>query len=80
MSSAQWRTQIQAVDRDTLQHLRTHISGGFDEERYGASIGFSNLKRLLAFTTHAALRLFCCGPIHHQGWLDSSTDTTWLQR
>ena len=41
--SSEWREQIQVVDRATLQHLREHIAGGFDEERFGACIGFGNL-------------------------------------
>ena len=43
--SSEWRQQIQAVDAATLQHLREAIAGGFDEERFGACIGFGNLKR-----------------------------------
>ena len=43
--SSEWRTEIQAVDRETLQHLRQNIVGGFDEERFGACVGFGNLKR-----------------------------------
>ena len=43
--SAEWRTAIQAVDAETLGHLRERVAGGFDEERFGACIGFSKLKR-----------------------------------
>jgi hypothetical protein len=43
--SSEWRAQIQAVDAATLAHLRQQVAGGFDEERFGACIGFSNLKR-----------------------------------
>ncbi|BDA44188.1 Dynamin-related protein 5A [Coccomyxa sp. Obi] len=45
--SSEWREQIQAVDRMTLQHMRENIAGGFDEERFGSCIGFGNLKRFL---------------------------------
>ncbi len=48
IKSSEWREQIQAVDRDCLQHLRKEIAGGFDEERFGSCIGFGNLKRCLA--------------------------------
>ncbi|EIE25943.1 hypothetical protein COCSUDRAFT_35468 [Coccomyxa subellipsoidea C-169] len=47
IKSSEWREQIQAVDRDCLQHLRKEIAGGFDEERFGSCIGFGNLKRYL---------------------------------
>ena len=30
-----------------LTHLQHNIAGGFDQERFGASIGFGNLKRCL---------------------------------
>lgn len=43
--SSEWRQQIQAVDAATLQHLRGAVAGAFDEERFGACIGFGNLKR-----------------------------------
>ena len=44
-SSSDWRSQIQAVDADVLTHLQHNVAGGFDQERFGASIGFGNLKR-----------------------------------
>lgn len=44
-SSSEWRSQIQAVDREVLSHLQHNIAGGFDQERFGPSIGFGNLKR-----------------------------------
>jgi hypothetical protein len=44
-NSSEWRAQIQAVDKDCLLCLREQIIGGFDEERFGSCIGFSNLKR-----------------------------------
>ncbi|CAL5218690.1 g399 [Coccomyxa viridis] len=46
-SSSEWRSQIQGVDRDVLSHLQHNIAGGFDQERFGGSIGFGNLKRYL---------------------------------
>ncbi len=51
--SDEWREQIQAVDRGTLQHLREKIAGGFDEERFGSCIGFGNLKR-------CSTKYLCC--------------------
>ena len=44
-SSSEWRSQIQAVDGDVLSHLQHNIAGGFDQVRFGPSIGFGNLKR-----------------------------------
>lgn len=44
-SSADWRRAIQEVDGGVKQHLRQSITGGFDEERFGARIGFGNLRR-----------------------------------
>ena len=44
-SSSEWRSQIQSVDREVLSHLQHNIAGGFDQERFGPSIGFGNLKR-----------------------------------
>lgn len=44
LSSKEWRHQIQEVDVDIYRTLRTGISGGFDEEKYGSRIGFGNLK------------------------------------
>lgn len=46
-SSADWRRAIQEVDGGVKQHLRQSITGGFDEERFGARIGFGNLRRFL---------------------------------
>ncbi len=43
--SEEWRRQIQQVDAGVLHHLRTEVAGGFDEERFGARIGFGNLKQ-----------------------------------
>lgn len=44
-TSAEWRRAIQEVDGSVKQHLRGVIEGGFDEERFGARIGFGNLRR-----------------------------------
>jgi len=44
-SSNDWRSQIQVVDKDVLNHLQHNIAGGYDQERFGQSIGFANLKR-----------------------------------
>lgn len=44
-TSAEWRRAIQEVDASVKQHLRGGIEGGFDEERFGARIGFGNLRR-----------------------------------
>ena len=44
-SSGEWRSQIQAVDRDVLHQLQHSIAGGFDQDRFGPCIGFGNLKR-----------------------------------
>lgn len=46
-TSAEWRRAIQEVDASVKQHLRGGIEGGFDEERFGARIGFGNLRRFL---------------------------------
>ncbi|KAK9825379.1 hypothetical protein WJX81_007027 [Elliptochloris bilobata] len=46
-SSAAWRASIAEVDAATLRCLREQVAGGFDEERFGARIGFGNLKRFL---------------------------------
>ena len=43
-TNAAWRQQIQQVDADILRSLRLNIHGGFDEERFGARVGFGNLK------------------------------------
>lgn len=32
------------TDNRVLQQLRGNIAGGFDEEKFGSHIGFSNLK------------------------------------
>lgn len=45
-SSGEWRSQIQAMDRDVLHQLQHNIAGGFDQDRFGPCIGFGNLKRL----------------------------------
>lgn len=47
-SSTAWRAQIAEVDAATLRCLREQVAGGFDEERFGARIGFGNLKRCAA--------------------------------
>lgn len=44
-TSAEWRKQIQEVDKSIRQHLREKINGGFDEERFGSRVGFGNLRR-----------------------------------
>jgi hypothetical protein len=36
---------MQDVDTAVLKQLRDGIKGGFDEERFGTRIGFSNLKK-----------------------------------
>ena len=43
--SGEWRSQIQQVDAGVLHHLRAEVTGGFDEERFGARVGFGNLKQ-----------------------------------
>lgn len=45
VSSSEWRAQIQAIDTRVKEHLRTKIVGGFNEEQFGAHIGFANLRR-----------------------------------
>ena len=54
-SSSEWRSQIQAVDREVLSHLQHNIAGGFDQERFGPSIGFGNLKRYGAVSSAGLL-------------------------
>lgn len=44
LSSKEWRHQIQEVDAEIYRTLRSGITGGFDEEKFGSRIGFSNLK------------------------------------
>ena len=44
-TSAEWRQQMGDVDVGILEHMRTNIKGGFDEEKHGPRIGFGNLKR-----------------------------------
>eukprot|EP00775_Hariotina_reticulata_P011152 gene11152-11304_t len=46
-TSAEWRQQMCEVDVGILEHMRSSIKGGFDEERHGSRIGFGNLKRFL---------------------------------
>eukprot|EP00873_Tetraselmis_striata_P043070 jgi/Tetstr1/463334/TSEL_008257.t1 len=46
-TSADFRGQIQETDNRVLQQLRGNIAGGFDEEKFGSHIGFSNLKTFL---------------------------------
>lgn len=46
-TSSEWRRQMQEVDYQILKFLRENIKGGFDEERFGNRIGFTNLKRYL---------------------------------
>lgn len=36
---------MQEVDSGILKHLREGIKGGFDEERFGSRMGFTDLKR-----------------------------------
>ena len=43
-ASSEWRQAIQQVDSAVLNHLRTEVAGGFDEEQFGNRIGFANLK------------------------------------
>ena len=43
-ASGEWRQAIQQVDSAVLNHLRTEVAGGFDEEQFGNRIGFANLK------------------------------------
>ena len=42
--SGEWRQAIQEVDAAVLSHLRTSVTGGFDEEQFGNRVGFANLK------------------------------------
>jgi hypothetical protein len=44
-TSAEWRQQMCEVDVGILDHMRSNIKGGFDEERHSQRIGFGNLKR-----------------------------------
>ncbi|MCO5613342.1 hypothetical protein L7F22_067618 [Adiantum nelumboides] len=46
-SNEDFRRQIGAVDSDVRRYLRDNIKGGFDEEKFGDYIGFSNLKQFL---------------------------------
>ncbi|MCO5548056.1 hypothetical protein L7F22_001512 [Adiantum nelumboides] len=46
-SNEDFRRQIGAVDSDVRRYLRDNIKGGFDEEKFGDYIGFSNLKQYL---------------------------------
>lgn len=48
VSSAEWRSQMGAVDASVLGHLRSNIRGGFDEERHGPRVGFGNLNRCVS--------------------------------
>lgn len=50
-SSAEWRTNIQDVDVTVLEFLKTRVNGGFDEKKYGARVGFGNLKRQLLLSS-----------------------------
>ena len=44
-TSADWRRAIQEVDAGVRAHLREQVAGGFDEERFGARVGFGQLRR-----------------------------------
>ncbi|CAN1345141.1 Dynamin-related protein 5A, partial [Linum perenne] len=46
-SNDEFRRQISQVDSEILRHLRQGVNGGFDEEKFGAHIGFSSLKEFL---------------------------------
>ncbi|KAJ0977407.1 hypothetical protein J5N97_012881 [Dioscorea zingiberensis] len=47
VSNEEFRRQISQVDTDVRRHLRENIKGGFNEEKYGPSIGFSCLREYL---------------------------------
>eukprot|EP00897_Mesotaenium_endlicherianum_P009499 jgi/Mesen1/8578/ME000497S07977 len=46
-NSAEFRRQIAAVDEAVMRQLQDGIDGGFDETKYGAQVGFANLRRFL---------------------------------
>ncbi|CAN1235953.1 Dynamin-related protein 5A [Linum grandiflorum] len=46
-SNDEFRRQISQVDSEILRHLRDGINGGFDEEKFGAHIGFGSLREFL---------------------------------
>ncbi|CAN6443614.1 unnamed protein product [Victoria cruziana] len=46
-SNEEFRRQISQVDSDIVHHLRESVNGGFDEEKYGAFIGFERLRDYL---------------------------------
>ena len=43
--TAEFRRQLGEVDAGVLAALREGVKGGFDEARFGARVGFANLKR-----------------------------------
>ncbi|KAL6769118.1 hypothetical protein ACKKBF_B17545 [Auxenochlorella protothecoides x Auxenochlorella symbiontica] len=45
--AGEWRASIQGVDAEVLRGLREGVAGGFDEERFGARVGFAALRRFL---------------------------------
>ena len=47
ITNEEFRRQISMVDKDILRQLRDNIKGGFDEEKFGAFIGFTHLKEFL---------------------------------
>ncbi|GAQ92749.1 Vacuolar sorting protein VPS1 [Klebsormidium nitens] len=42
-----FRHKIAATDKQILKQLREGIAGGFDEDKYGARVGFCNLRHFL---------------------------------
>lgn len=57
-TSAEWRQQMGDVDVSILEHMRSNIKGGFDEDKHGPRIGFGNLKRSVAH--QPPMRLALC--------------------
>ncbi|KAL8171912.1 LOW QUALITY PROTEIN: hypothetical protein V2J09_023716 [Rumex salicifolius] len=43
----EFRRQISQVDSEVIRHLRDGVKGGFDEEKFGHSIGFGSLREFL---------------------------------
>ena len=43
-ASATFRAAVAAVDGEVSRHLRGSIEGGFDEDAFGAHVGFAALK------------------------------------
>ena len=76
-SSAAWRASIADVDGAMLRCLREQVAGGFDEERFGARIGFGNLKRCAALPAPSTIGCIRCANILSQTRICS---VEWLYR